>query len=523
MAGPTATTPVLWLKADSGVYSDAGSTLANNNDTVQQWNDQSGNGNNATQGTSANRPTFKTSQQNGLAAVEFSGSPVRLDNAYTSDPKTIIVIGKNTGTGHRGWAGADTSDAVSVGSYYFKASNSGNQAEYLRAYASGESVLSATANDSTPSSEWMIQSARLSGTSTAETWINGALVATATTATALRPVSGTPVIGAAYYANSVVDFLTGQIGELLMYDTALSDAELREVEEYLVARWNAPPVPSTDYIATFFSSEVIQPHSSTNASTFTALRKLLDLDLGAVRDPSPLYRRANEYYCAFTTGSFGVIGKFSIAKSYNFSDWFPWCDVDTSSVVGNDADSRTWAPEWFVDGNGDVYIIFSGSTNGASTFGFYEVHPTNDAWTTWSSPVQITGSALNNTDIDAFIVLLNGTYYLWRRNGTSNEIDCVSSSSLLSGYNTLESFDPGFGSGFEGPSVLLLNDDTTWRIYGDDYVNLDSIDYASSTDDFATWSSPANISPTGKRHGTVRRNEYYILPPTRPWYYYAQQ
>jgi hypothetical protein len=34
-------------------------TLASVNDTVQQWNDQSGNGNNASQATAGNRPTFK--------------------------------------------------------------------------------------------------------------------------------------------------------------------------------------------------------------------------------------------------------------------------------------------------------------------------------------------------------------------------------------------------------------------------------------------------------------------------------
>jgi len=61
-----------WLKADAGVYKDAGSTLAVNNDTVQEWHDQSGNNQHATQTTSGKRPTFKTSQQNGLPAIEWT-------------------------------------------------------------------------------------------------------------------------------------------------------------------------------------------------------------------------------------------------------------------------------------------------------------------------------------------------------------------------------------------------------------------------------------------------------------------
>jgi len=35
--------PLFWFKADAGVYSDAGVSPANYGDTVQQWNDQSGN------------------------------------------------------------------------------------------------------------------------------------------------------------------------------------------------------------------------------------------------------------------------------------------------------------------------------------------------------------------------------------------------------------------------------------------------------------------------------------------------
>src|SRR5580692_2641587 len=56
----------LWLKADAGVYSDAGTTLATNGQTVQQWNDQSGNGRHATQATSGNRPTYNTGKFNSL-------------------------------------------------------------------------------------------------------------------------------------------------------------------------------------------------------------------------------------------------------------------------------------------------------------------------------------------------------------------------------------------------------------------------------------------------------------------------
>lgn len=64
----------LWLKADAGVYKDAGSTLAANGETCQQWNDQSGNGNNATQATSGSRPTYATGSLNSLPVLQLDGS-----------------------------------------------------------------------------------------------------------------------------------------------------------------------------------------------------------------------------------------------------------------------------------------------------------------------------------------------------------------------------------------------------------------------------------------------------------------
>src|ERR1051325_2206475 len=77
---------VLWLKADTQVYNNAGTTLATNGQTVQQWNDQSGNGYNVSQATSGNRPTFVTAAINSLPAVQLSAArPDGLEVANNSD------------------------------------------------------------------------------------------------------------------------------------------------------------------------------------------------------------------------------------------------------------------------------------------------------------------------------------------------------------------------------------------------------------------------------------------------------
>jgi hypothetical protein len=64
----------LWYRADAGVYHDAGTTLAIDGQTVQQWNDQSGNGNNLSQASAGSRPQFLVAGYNSKPTVQFSGT-----------------------------------------------------------------------------------------------------------------------------------------------------------------------------------------------------------------------------------------------------------------------------------------------------------------------------------------------------------------------------------------------------------------------------------------------------------------
>jgi hypothetical protein len=66
--------PILWLKADAGVYTDAGVTVASNGQTVQQWNDQSGNNNHVAQMNLSQKPIYSTNMFNGKPTLLFSGN-----------------------------------------------------------------------------------------------------------------------------------------------------------------------------------------------------------------------------------------------------------------------------------------------------------------------------------------------------------------------------------------------------------------------------------------------------------------
>ena len=68
----TLTGLVAWYKADTQIYSDAGTTPVTDGGLVQQWNDQSGNGVTLTQGTAAKKPTFRATGLNTNPAVQFA-------------------------------------------------------------------------------------------------------------------------------------------------------------------------------------------------------------------------------------------------------------------------------------------------------------------------------------------------------------------------------------------------------------------------------------------------------------------
>lgn len=71
---PVDNDPLQYVDGETGVYTDGGVTLAGNNDTVQQWNDQTANNEHLLQTVLDNKGIYKTNQINGQAVVEFDGA-----------------------------------------------------------------------------------------------------------------------------------------------------------------------------------------------------------------------------------------------------------------------------------------------------------------------------------------------------------------------------------------------------------------------------------------------------------------
>lgn len=84
----------LWLDAGVGLFSDAGITPAVPDATIQQWNDQSGLGQNVSQATAGSRPQFKANILGGRPVLRLDGTDDRLFGTIVSvaQPFTAIIV-----------------------------------------------------------------------------------------------------------------------------------------------------------------------------------------------------------------------------------------------------------------------------------------------------------------------------------------------------------------------------------------------------------------------------------------------
>ena len=206
--------PSIWLKADAGVYSDAGTTPAVDTDTVRQWNDQSGNGRNVSQGTSAKRPTYVAAGKNGLPVLRFDGVDDLVSGASPTIPaaSSLFLVASR--------------DSSSV--FFLSAANN------TRAiYHTGNTV------------RWEVNAQQTTADATTG-WRVFSLVTAATTAVAKKngaayisagSVSPDAMGGVALGGSSVFGYGQCDISEFFAVHSTLSDAKVAALLAYANGRW----------------------------------------------------------------------------------------------------------------------------------------------------------------------------------------------------------------------------------------------------------------------------------------------
>jgi hypothetical protein len=240
----------LWLDAADT------STITLSGSQVTQWNDKSGNGYNFAQSTAGNRPLSGTRTINSKNVIDFDGTDDRLVNSNAKSVWTFMHSADSTFF----WAGVtDTTnldvylmgDGIGTGSQ--RAWEMGLTATGLLTASvmngiNGGSVGTVMGTDSTTSYTTSPFYASLKSSPSAATasrgffrYKNGANEGSnAYTASASGSDSPNDMsIGMTYYPTNTTWYgpFNGGMGEIIVYNSVLSDADMTRVQNYLAAKW----------------------------------------------------------------------------------------------------------------------------------------------------------------------------------------------------------------------------------------------------------------------------------------------
>jgi len=234
-----------WLRADRQVYSDAGSTLATDGATVQQWNDQTVGANNATQANTTNKPTFRagtsTKAINFHPVIDFDGFDNYLDTGSfipQSGQGAFSYYAITTGTpGAANWNIIFGYGVQLAGQEYGLAWRAG-VTDFLGLDTGGSGNLVSTyATTATPT---LI---RHTYDGTNETlYANGTSVGTQAFTYNTATTNGLDIGRDIAPSN----YVKGTIAELVLYNAAQSAADIIKLESYLAAKYGI--TLSTNYV-----------------------------------------------------------------------------------------------------------------------------------------------------------------------------------------------------------------------------------------------------------------------------------
>jgi hypothetical protein len=226
------TIPVLPITANLTGQWDASnaSSVTLSSGKVSQLNDLSGNGRNMLQATSADQPTYTTAGKNGLNTMTFSGAQYMTPSATWSQTfATIFIVVKfddTSGKISNGWTNYQLDLTTNFGF--------NNWDWQLEAGGGGTAVHFDDGASNTNWNYFSLKRPNSGSTATAKvngggTWavrgVPGALTALST---------GKLWIGT---RNDLAVPMTGQIGEVLLYSTLMSDTDIATINAYLAAKW----------------------------------------------------------------------------------------------------------------------------------------------------------------------------------------------------------------------------------------------------------------------------------------------
>jgi len=232
---PIMTNLLLWLDA-----SDA-STITSSGGAVSAWADKSGGGNNATQGTGSYQPTTGTTTLNGKNVLVFDGtSDFMVSNCgVSSNAMTAFIVANKTAAG----------SASNTYSRVISMANSADGNDYsanrniLLAYSQGLNAgfnpsVYAYCNGATHGVQNQYNQANSSALRVNGTSVTVYNNAASNTATYGSIALNNNRVGIGNSFNGLADaYLNGYVGEVLIYNVALSDLQVTNTLAYLKTKW----------------------------------------------------------------------------------------------------------------------------------------------------------------------------------------------------------------------------------------------------------------------------------------------
>jgi hypothetical protein len=210
----------LWLDA-------ADATTISIGTGVSQWNDKSGQGNNAIQAVAASQPAYVIGGKNGLNTLAFDGSDDGMEGAWeTLNQMTLfVVVDNNSGTFGRVFSHVEVgqSDDFTAGTIPILRSSP-------TALASYSSVIANFFNNTTYSNNYAIIVYERGA-------LNTNLTVEATTSSTANLAIGTIDRYRIGFNAPFSGAMFGEIAEIIAYDSILSTDNKTAVETYLSNKW----------------------------------------------------------------------------------------------------------------------------------------------------------------------------------------------------------------------------------------------------------------------------------------------
>ena len=240
---------VLWLKADVGTFSNAGTTASTAGGTVQQWNDQSGNSKHAIQLTAGFKPTWQTNIFNGLPAIRFDGNDDGILSAAvtTSGSATFFAVlkistlsktnpgilqGSPTGLGY-----SVNPPDKSVGMWV----NTASQRIWGRGIETSNTQRNISQVTALATNTTYIAVNRYDGTNINQ-YINNTISGTVAYNGTLNSWTDIAI------GTQGTETWNGDISEIIAYRISLNEAQRNIVDNYLASKYNVALVSNDKYI-----------------------------------------------------------------------------------------------------------------------------------------------------------------------------------------------------------------------------------------------------------------------------------